>query len=176
VAVPRVTWNARAFAAVLRALDAHPDMQALGGGALFRQFFMEQLFEEVDCALIAASPSPRHPVPTGDGWFVVGFEASTSWLVPLEGPERRGHFLVCEAPPGGLKTWPARRVKDAISQVQAAVATLSRRERDELLREARVTASPGSSPIMPPSRPEPPPRRPIRPPYSEKPQRGSAGL
>ncbi|HSC28069.1 MAG TPA: hypothetical protein VLD67_12385 [Vicinamibacterales bacterium] len=173
VAVPRVTWNARAFAAILRGLDADPDMQSLAGGAPFRRFFMERLFEEVDLALVASSPSLRHPVPTGEGWFIVGFEPAASWLVPIEGPERPGHFLVCEAPPAGLKSWPARRVQDAIAEVRAAVSTLSRRERDELLREARVTSSMGSTAALPPPRPELPSRRLVRTPYTEKPRVGT---
>ena len=141
VVMPRVTCNARGFSSVVRALDAHPDLQAVSGGPAFRQFFLLELSEAVDRALVRAAPSLRHPVPTGEGWFIVGFESSTSWFVPITGPQRRGHFYVCETPPGGVRSLAPRKVKDAMTQLRATVATLSRTERDQMLREARVPAS-----------------------------------
>jgi hypothetical protein len=141
VAVPRVTCNARGFDSLVRALDAHPDLLAVSGGPAFRQFFLLELSEAVDRALVRAAPSLRHPVPMAEGWYIVGFESSTSWFVPLTGPQRRGHFYVCETPPGGVKSLAPRRVKDAMAQVRATVAALSRTERDQMLREARAPAS-----------------------------------
>lgn len=162
-AVPRVTWTGRAFAWIVRELDAHPDLATISGGPEFRLFFVTELLEQIERALATSAPTLRHPLATGDGWFVIGFEPSASWFLPLQGAERRGHFLVCEAPPEGLKRWPAARLQAAISRVQEAVATLSRAERDDLVREARMTANLLSSPVLPPPRPEAAVRHPVRP-------------
>lgn len=141
VVVPRVTCDARGFASVVRVLDTHPELLAVSGGPALRQFFLLELSEAVDQALVRAAPSLRHPVPTGEGWQIVGFESSMSWFVSLTGPQRRGHFYVCETPPGGVKSLAPRRIKDAIAQLRATVAKLSRTERDQMLREARLPAS-----------------------------------
>lgn len=138
VVVPRVTCIARAFNATAAELDHHPAVAALGGGTALRDFFYDELVSAIDAAVIEASSDMRKPMPTGDGWYVVGFEPSQSWFVPvLGGPERRGHFYVYEAPRRPVKQWPFASLEARVRELRAATAALSRVARDEILRAAR---------------------------------------
>ncbi len=138
VVVPRVTCIARAFNAMASGLDHHPAVAALGGGAALRDFFYNELVSAIDTAVIEASSDMHRPMPTGEGWYVVGFEPSVSWFVPvLGGPERRGHFYVYEAPRSPVKQWPFKSLESRVRELRAATAALSRVARDEMLRNAR---------------------------------------
>jgi hypothetical protein len=153
VAVPRVTCVARAFNAMAAELDHHPAVAALGGGVALRDFFYNELVSAADAAVIQASSDMRRPMPTAEGWYVVGFEPTLSWFVPvLGGPERRGHFYVYEAPRSPVKQWPFRSLESRVRELRAATAALSRMARDEMLRSTRELTDPrpfdGAAPAL----------------------------
>lgn len=151
VVVPRVTCIARAFNAMASELDHHPAVAGLAGGTALRDFFYDEVVSAIDSAVIEASAAMRRPMPTGEGWYVVGFEPAVSWFVPvLGGPERRGHFYVYEAPRTPVKQWPFASLDSRMRELRATTAALSRVARDEILRSARdlteacAEASPGT--------------------------------
>jgi hypothetical protein len=143
VVVPRVTCIARGFNAMARDLDLHPDIVRLQGGTALRDFFYDELVAAIDTSLMQTAASMHHPMPTGEGWFVIGFEPSLSWLVPLMGgPERRGHFFVYEAPTRNVKRWPFRALEASVLELQTCAGSLSRVARGEILRGARGMTDP----------------------------------
>jgi hypothetical protein len=150
VVVPRVTCVARAFNAMAFQLDRHPAIAGLSGGVALRDFFYTELVSAIDAAVIEAGSVARRPMPTAEGWYVVGFEPSVSWLVPvMGGPERRGHFYVYEAPARPPKEWPFASLDSRMRELRAATAALSRVSREEMLRTARDLTDPRPAVLEP---------------------------
>lgn len=150
VVVPRVTCITRAFSAMALELDHHPEIAALAGGTALRDFFYEEMVTAIDAALIQAGSVMRRPMPTGEGWYVVGFEPTMSWLVPvMGGPERRGQFYVYEAPSRVPKKWPFASLQARLRELHASTAALSRIARGEILRNAREVTEPRPLPAPP---------------------------
>jgi len=144
VAVPRVLCYAETLEGVFERFGAASELVALRGGQPFREFFYRELVAQLDAALLAASPTLRRPVVARNEWLVVGADVAFEWAVPLKsGPAWHGHYFLYESPPGGL-TWKTRReMKKVCETLHAEILNLTREQRNEIVRAARLR--PGSS-------------------------------
>jgi hypothetical protein len=113
----------------------------LNGGDGLRDVFVLRLIHEIEKAVSAALPSPKHPLAAGDGWITVGVNRVFVWRPPLlQGPTWTGHHYVLE-----LRRQPITRairnaVAASISRLEASLESLSRVERQDILRRAEHRA------------------------------------
>ena len=140
VLAPRAMIVGRAQAGVFdRLADAGP-LAPLDEA--LRAFFLNQLVIEMDAALQMASPSPRRPVQSHEGWACVGVSVGTVWVDRiLAGPDGTGHVFMYEFPRDGLPRRGRKALEAAIAQMATSVASLSRAERAALIRSASLRAT-----------------------------------
>jgi len=104
---------------------------------LVRGFFCEQLLMEMDRAVDRARPSPSRPVHAGEEWSCVGVDTQYVWVDPLwSGPGWLGHVLMYEFPHDGLSRRERKALQRAIDDMQKSVKTLSRLQREAVVRMA----------------------------------------
>jgi hypothetical protein len=135
VLVPRAMIAGRAQPAVFERLARAPALGELDQAV--RNFFLNQLVIEMDGALQKASPSPSRPVQAQDEWACVGVSKGMVWVDPLwTGPDSTGHVFMYELPRGGLPRRDRKALEAAITEMAAAVSSLSRVERAAVVRAA----------------------------------------
>jgi len=139
VVVPRMLVDAEAYGRIDTALCAQPAFAAVEGGKSLRSWFVLTLVRSLEAAVAGAGPSPRRPLPAGDGWIVVGVNEQFEWRVPIEGPGWPGHYYVLE-----LRRIPITRAvrnatSEAVAGLEASLPSLSRVHRIEILRKAAVS-------------------------------------
>jgi hypothetical protein len=141
VVVPRVLLNAAAYRSIERRLNGEPAFESLEGGESLRVFFFQRLIEEVEAAVANAQPSPTRPLAAGTDWITVGVDAAFVWRLPMfEGPSWNGHHYVLELTREPI-TRPVRRaVTASIDGLGASLPSLSREERNQILRRASTVA------------------------------------
>src|SRR5262249_19780418 len=71
VVVPRLMANDEAYRKIESALHAQPAFGALDGGESLRDWLSLQIVEGIETAVAGAQPSPRRPLPAGNGWLTV---------------------------------------------------------------------------------------------------------
>jgi hypothetical protein len=135
VIVPRALVAARARAGVRHRLW---NLAPLAGvDEAVRAFFCEQLLVELDRALERAAPSASRPIAAADGWSCVGAHRPYVWVDPLwAGPDWGGHIVMFEFPRTALSSAHRKELATAVSQLQNGLTTLSRLQRDAIVRRA----------------------------------------
>jgi len=136
VVVPRTFVNSETYRGIEEALAAEGVFTLLDWGKPVRDWFISTLIDDIEIAVTGARPSPRRPVPAGDGWITVGVNDQFEWFSPLAGRVWHGHYYVLE-----LARWPITRavrkaVGEAILQFEASLPSLSRVRRNEILNRA----------------------------------------
>src|SRR4029450_5590951 len=97
VVVPCALLNGAAYHTILRRLNSEPVFATLEGGDGLRDVFVLRLIHEIEKAVVAALPSPKHPLAAGDEWITVGLNRVFVWRSPLlQGPSWTGHHYVLE--------------------------------------------------------------------------------
>lgn len=146
--LPRTTVALRRLVVVPRAMIVGRARQPLwkrlrSSGALAevpeaaRVFLVDRLLTEMDAAVRNASPSPRRPVGAHDGWGCVAVDPQFVWVDPLwSGDEWTGHVFMYEIPPSGLSRQQRKDLAAAITRLREDLPSLSRIERDGLVRSA----------------------------------------
>jgi hypothetical protein len=100
-------------------------------------FFCEQLLMEMDCAIERARPTPASPVFAREEWWCVGGDRQYLWVDPMwSGPGWSGHVLLYEFPQARLAARERKELERAIREIQQSVTTLSRPQREQVLRMA----------------------------------------
>lgn len=144
VIVPRPLVAARARSGLRKRLWALPPLQAVDESV--RAFFCEQLLIEMDRALEAARPSPSKSIPATDGWSCVGTDRVYAWVDPLwSGAHWSGHFFMYEFPRTALSRAQRKELDAAVAELQQGVASLSRLQREALVRTAADGLAPASA-------------------------------
>jgi hypothetical protein len=137
VVVPRVLVNGAAYGQLTRRLRSLHAFSSLDGGDALRKFFVITLIREVDGAIAASTPSPKRPMSVGADWIGVGIEDAFVWLVPmLDEPGWDGHHYVLELTREPITRAVRKGVVAAVERFQASLPSLSRVERNEILRRA----------------------------------------
>jgi hypothetical protein len=137
VLVPRVLINAAAFGAIVRRLQSEPAFASLDGGDALRDFFVETLIHHLDAAIAGTTPTPKRPLPAGKEWISVGVDGAFVWRLPLlNEPPWDGHHYMLELPRDPITRTMRKAVVAAVARIELSLPSLSRTERNEILRRA----------------------------------------
>jgi hypothetical protein len=141
VVVPRVLVNGDAYEALRRQLGMRTAFVSIEGGEALRQFFIEKLIDDLEAAINRLGPSPQAPLATGSAWMSVGVNSTFDWRVSLMNePAWDGHHYLLEVTREPLTRALRKAVAASVARMEQALPTLSRLERNDLLRRARFVA------------------------------------
>lgn len=141
VVVPRLFVNAEAYRRLDAVLEAQPVFAALDGGESLRGWFVLTLVDAIEAAVADARPSPKRPLPAGDGWITVGVNQQFEWRIPFEGPGWPGHYYVLELTRTPMKRAFRKAAGEAMARLDESLQSLSRVRRNEILRQAGSSLS-----------------------------------
>jgi hypothetical protein len=134
VVVPRTMIVGRSGGAAARRLGA-----ALGSSApdAFKAFFARWVLRAMDDAVLRAAPGPKQPLHALESWACVRVEPDFLWVDPLiSGEPWRGHVMMFELPPGGLRRRQRQELAAAIAELTASLPDITRTVRDRTVRIA----------------------------------------
>ena len=146
-ALPRLTLDGRRLVVVPRTMivgrSGGPAGARLGaalGPSLpdsFKAFFARWVLRAMDEAIGRAAPEPTRPVDAQESWACVHVERDFLWVDPsLSGEAWRGHVMMFELPPAGLRRRERQALIAAIAELTASLPNLSRITRDRTVRLA----------------------------------------
>jgi hypothetical protein len=137
VVVPRVLINGAAYGAIDRRLRSTRAFASLEGGDALRDCFCETLIHHLDLAIAGSTPSPKRPLVVGKEWISVGLDGAFVWRLPLTNePPWDGHHYVLELTRDPITRAVRRAVVAAVQRIETSLPSLSRSERNEILRRA----------------------------------------
>jgi len=137
VVVPRVLINGAAYGAIARRLRSERAFASVDGGDALRDFFVRTLIDQLDAAIAATTPSPKRPLVVARDWMSVGLDGAFAWRVPLVNePPWDGHHYVLELTREPVTRGLRKAVAAAVQRIEASLPSLSRLERNEILRRA----------------------------------------
>jgi len=134
VVVPRAMIAARSAGAVATRLGA-----ALGPSVpdRFDVFFARWTLRAIDDAIRRAAPDPKRPIHAPESWSCVHVDTDFLWAdLFLAGEPWRGHLMLFELPPGGLRRRERHALDNAIAQLSNSLPGLTRIARDGAVRLA----------------------------------------
>jgi hypothetical protein len=136
VVVPRVLLNSAAYRSIAASSSRQSALASLEGGESLREFFFLRLIREMHAAVARAEPSPKHPLAAGDDWISVGLNSAFVWRVPFNAPKWAGHHYVLELTRAPITRALRKAVDERIRSFEMSLPSLSRDERNEILRRA----------------------------------------
>jgi hypothetical protein len=136
VVVPRLFVSAEVFCRIDAALNRLRLFAALDGGESIRGWFVRTLVDAIEAAVRGARPSPQHPLTAGQDWIIVGVNDQFEWGIPLEGPGWPGHYYVLELTRAPITRAVRKAAGEAIGRLETSLPSLSRVQRNEILRQA----------------------------------------
>jgi hypothetical protein len=137
VLVPRVLINAAAYGAIATRLRSERAFTSLDGGEAVRDFFVATLINHLDRAITSATPSPKRPLAVGKDWISVGLDGGFDWRLPLlNEPAWNGHHYILELTRAPITRAVRKAVVASVERIEASLPSLSRLERNEILRRA----------------------------------------
>ena len=139
VAVPRLFANTVTDRQVDAALKMQPAFATANGRASLRHWFGIMLINGIETAALNARPTPKQPLPAGSDWIIVGVNDSFEWRVPLQGPAWPGHYYLLELTHTPITRAVRKAAGKAIAEMEASLASLSRVDRNEILRQAGLS-------------------------------------
>ena len=146
-ALPRRTLGGRRLVVVPRAMIVARSLggaESRLGAALgpsvsdgFKQFFAHWVLRAMDAAIRRAAPAPARPLHAPESWSCVHVDPDFLWVVSLVSDSPwRGHVMMCELPPSGLRRRDRHALVAAIAELTASLPNLSRIARDGTVRTA----------------------------------------
>jgi hypothetical protein len=136
VVVPRLFVNAEARRRIDAALIALRVFAALDGGESLRGWFARTVVDAIVAAVKGAGPSPQRPLPASRDWIIVGVNEQFEWGIPIEGPGWPGHYYVLELTRTPITRAVRNAAGKAIGRLETSLPSLSRVQRNEILRQA----------------------------------------
>jgi hypothetical protein len=136
VVVPRVFVGSESYRRIDAILRTNRAFTSLDGADSLRPWFTAMLLDSMAAAVVAARPSPRRPLPAGNGWDTVGVNELFQWHVPFEGPAFPGHYHVLEQTRMPMTRAVRKAASDAVARLEDSLASLSRSDRYEILQQA----------------------------------------
>jgi hypothetical protein len=137
IVVPTVLLNGAACTAFAKRLNRLPAWASLEGGDALRDFFVTTLISDMAAAVERARPAPRGPLAADAEWTTVGLNTAFVWRVPVfQAPPWNGHHYVLELPPESITRTVQKAAAARIDSFEASLPSLSRSERNEILRRA----------------------------------------
>lgn len=139
VVVPRLFANAIINRRIDASLEAASALATLNGSQVLRDWFILTLIDGIAAAPVAARPSPKRPLPSGNDWVIVGVNDRFEWRIPSNGPAWPGHYYLLELTKRPITRAVRKAVGEAIAQMEISLPSLSRSHRNEILREAGLS-------------------------------------
>ena len=137
--LPRLLVNGEAYRRMHATLCAQPAFAALEGGESLHAWFVLTLIDAIEAAIVRARPSPRRPLPAGEGWVAVGVNQQLEWPMLIENPGWSGHYYVLELRPIPITRAVRKATRQAIEGLEASLLPLSRAHRGAILRQATLS-------------------------------------
>jgi hypothetical protein len=112
---------------------------ALGSSAAdeFKTFFARWVLRAMDEAIRRAAPHPTRPLLAKESWACVHVDPDYLWVASLvAGDPWRGHVLMFEMPPGGLRRRERQALTAAIAELTTSLQNLTRSAREGTVRTA----------------------------------------
>lgn len=146
-ALPRLALNGRRLVVVPRTMiigrssgSAAKRLTAALGPLVpdeFKAFLAHWVLRAMDDAIKRASPGPNRPVHAHESWACVHVEPDFLWVDPyVSGEAWRGHVMMFELPPGGLRRRDRHELAAAIAELATSLPGLTRLSRDGIVRMA----------------------------------------
>jgi hypothetical protein len=139
VVVPRLFANSITQRRLDAVLEAEPGLARHHGHQLLRDWFTLTLVDGIAAAVMHGRPSPKRPLTGGDAWTIVGVNGQFDWRLQLTGPAWPGHFYLLERTHRPMTRAVRKATGDAIAQMEISLPSLSRSERNEILRQAGLS-------------------------------------
>ena len=141
VVVPKVLLNGNAYGAIETRLAVHHAFSSLEGDEALRQFFVLRLVEDMDAGATRLQPTIKNALAAGPGWLVVGRNRTFEWRVPvMDEPSWGGHYYVLEVTREPITRTLRKAVDASVTEMEKALPSLARLQRNEVLRRARQVA------------------------------------
>jgi hypothetical protein len=103
----------------------------------FKLFFSHWVLRAMDAAIRHASPAPKRPVHAPDSWSCVHVDPEFLWVVSFASDDPwKGHVMMCELPPSGLRRRERHALTAAIAELTASLPNLTRIAREGTVRTA----------------------------------------
>ena len=136
IAVPRLLANAAIDRQLDLLLDAQPAFATVNGRTALRDWFIVSVISGVEQAIQQARPSPTGPLAAGDEWIIVGVNRSFEWRAPFADTNWSGHYYVLELTRQPMTRTVRKAAAEAIARMESSLPSLSRSQRDDILRRA----------------------------------------
>jgi hypothetical protein len=136
VVIPRLFANGATYRRISTALDRHPAFATQNGRQSLRDWFILTVIDGIEAAVMQARPSLKRWLPAGDGWIIVGVNDQFEWRVAFDGPAWPGHYYVLELERLPITRAFRKAATEGITRLEASLPSLSRLQRNEILREA----------------------------------------
>jgi hypothetical protein len=112
-------------------------LASLAGGAALHDFFVATVISDADAAIAGAAPTLKRPVALGSEWISIGLDGAFVWRLPLlNEPPWDGHHYVLEVTRDPITRAVRKGVAASVGRIDASLQTLSRVDRNEILRRA----------------------------------------
>jgi hypothetical protein len=139
IVVPIVLLNGAACTAIASRLNQQVAWASLEGGDALKDFFITALIRQMETIVAAARPSTAVPIAVDAGWITVGLNTTFVWRVPVfHTPPWDGHHYVLELTRDPITRAVRKAVATKIAAFEASLVALSRTDRNEILRQARL--------------------------------------
>jgi hypothetical protein len=103
----------------------------------FKSFFAHWVLRAMDAAIRRGAPAPKGPVHAPESWSCVHVDPKFLWVVSsLPDDPWRGHVMLCELPPSGLRRRERHALVAAIAELTESLPNMTRITRDETVRTA----------------------------------------
>ncbi len=146
-ALPRRTLDGNRLVVVPRAMIVDRSLDGAEtrlGAALgpsvpdgFKLFFARWVLRAMDAAIRRAAPAPKRPLHAPESWSCVHVDPEFLWIVSLLSDDPwRGHVMMCELPPSGLRRRDRHALVAAIAELTASLPSLTRIAREGTVRMA----------------------------------------
>jgi hypothetical protein len=146
-ALPRLALHGRRLVVVPRTMivgrSLDPAAKRLAGAIGpsvpddFTAFLARWVLRAMDDAIRRAAPGPKYPLHAQESWACVHIDPDFLWVDPsVSGHAWRGHVMMSELPPGGLRRRDRHELAAAITELTTSLPGLTRLSRDGIVRMA----------------------------------------
>ena len=140
IAVPRLLANAPTDRRLDLTLGTEPAFATANGRTAVREWFISEVIGSVEWAVQQARPSLKTPLRAGDEWVVVGVDDRFEWRPAISGINWTGHYYLFERTLQPTTRAVLKAAAAAMASLDSSLSSLSRLQRDEILRRAGRSA------------------------------------
>jgi hypothetical protein len=140
IVVPRLLANAAIDRRLDLTLATEPAFATINGRAGVREWFISEVIGSVEWAIQQERPSLKAPLRAADEWAVVGVDDRFEWRPAISGVRWPGHYYLFERTLQPITRAVLKAASVATATLEPSLSSLSRLQRDEILRRAGRSA------------------------------------